>query len=228
MRPASGITIDNNGKRYIWANNVGVQELTPDGWNTILSAQAVQTNTVFDIQDLAVLDDNRIALVAQNEGTVVSRQTAQALNRFCYLPGSLQQQDRTAWQLSRALAFDASENRLYVQPQTFTGFGTEATTSQLGLFDPAISEPLEWQSFSDKNFAAGGMAVVSRQGTYLGAGSKLYRYNAAEKRFDKWWELSGLSISNIEGLAADRTTNTLVVLDGARQELVDLRLDEIQ
>jgi hypothetical protein len=224
---ATGITIDTNGKRFVWVRDLGLHELTPEGAKFTFGASFLGANTVLDFLDVAILDENRIALVAQNEGSVVSRQTGELLNRFCYLPGSLQREDPSAWQLSRALAFDPAENRLYVQPQTFTGFGGEVTTSQLGLFDPSISEPLEWQTFSDRSFAAGGMTVVSRQGTYLGMGSRLYRYNAVERRFDKWWDLFSL-VTSIEGLAWDRTANTLVVLDGPRQELVEFRLDGMQ
>ena len=67
-------------------------------------------------------------------------------------------------------------------------------------------------------------AITSRQGTYLGVGSRLYRYNALTQKFDKWWDLIS-QVTSIEGLAYDRTANTMVVLDGANQKLVELRFD---
>lgn len=127
-----------------------------------------------------------------------------------------------------ALAYDPQEDRLYVQPQTFTGFDdSEVVSSQVGVFDPSISEPLEWQTLGDRSFSAGGMAIASRERTYFGMGTRLYEYDARAGSFQNWWDLLGV-VQSIEGLALDRTTHTMLVLDGASNELVELRVDGVQ
>lgn len=223
---ASGVTIDADGRRFIWVRGAGLHEVTADGTRLVLDVNRLGAAPMPDFEDVAIIDANRIALVAKNDGFVFDRTTAVMQNNFCYLPGFTQEQDPSAYQLSRSLAYDAQENRLYVQPQTFTGFD-QLTGSQIGLFEPTRSEPLEWQTIADNNFIAGGMAIVSRQRTFFGAGTRLFQYDAAAGRFDGWWDLRSL-ISNIEGLAIDRKNGTLLVLDSGRLELVEIQLDGLK
>jgi hypothetical protein len=225
-RAATGVSIDASGKRFIWVQGEGLQEVTPQGNELLLSLASVDINIRLlsqDFEDVAVLDDNRIALIARNEGSIIDRHSGQQLSSFCYLPGWVQQEDPTAWQLSRALAFDASEDRLYVQPQTFQGQST-LSSSQIGLFDPAISEPLEWQTLPERSFVAGGMTVVSRADVYLGMGTRLYRYDARTSQFETSWEL-GSVLRSIDGLAYDPVKKTLVALDAVTGELVELSMN---
>ena len=222
---ATGVTIDSAGRRFVWIRGVGLHQVTPAGLVLTLSATTLGLSPP-DFEDVAIIDSNRLALIARNEGAVVGLSSGQLFNRFCYLPGDVQERDPSAWQISRAVAYDAQEDRLYVQPQTFTGFGT-LTGSQLGMFDPAISEPLEWQPLGESSFSAGGMAVVSRQRTYLGMGTRLLLYDATARTFADWWDLFGI-VTTVEGLAFDRQAGTLLVLDGPHQELVELRLDGMQ
>ena len=222
-RDATGVSIDAQGQRFVWIRGVGLHQVTSEGLVLTLPLTLLGINPPPDFEDVAIIDANRVALIAKNEGFVVGRTTGQQLSRFCYLPPEMQQNDPSAWQVSHALAYDAQEDRLYVQPQTFTGYGT-LTGSQLGLFDPALPTPLEWQSFGERTFSAGGMAVTSRQHTWLGSGTRLYQYDATARTFANWWDLEGL-VSRIEGLAYDRQAGTVVVLDGEARELVELRLE---
>lgn len=222
-RDASGVTIDAQGERFVWVRGVGLHQVKPEGLVLTLAVASLAMNPAPDFEDVAIIDANRLALIAKNEGFVVGRASGQRLGNFCYLPGDVQQADPSAWQLSRALAYDAREDRLYVQPQTFTGYGT-LTGSELGLFDPALPNPLEWQAFGERTFSAGGMAVASRARTFLGAGTRLYQYDATAHAFTNRWDLEGL-VASIEGLAFDRQAGTVVVLDGEARELVELRLE---
>ena len=222
---ATGVSLDSSGQRFVWIRGVGLHQVTPTGLVLTLSASTLGL-TPPDFEDVAIIDSTRVALIARNEGAVVGLRDGKQLSRFCYLPEDVQQRDPSAWQLSRALAYEPTEDRLYVQPQTFTGFGS-LTGSQLGVFNPAVSTPLEWQPFKESTFSAGGMAVASRERTYLGMGNRLYAYNATTRNFDDWWELSGL-VTSIEGLALDRKAGTLLVLDGPAQELVELSLDGLK
>lgn len=220
-RNATGVTIDSSGQRFVWVRGLGVHKVTSRGAELTLNSTAFGMEA--DFEDLAMIDADRLAVVAPNEGFVVGANTGLQLSRFCYLPEQLQEGDPSATQRSRSLAFDPAANRLYVQPQTFTDFGTRLTSSQLGVFDPASSEPLEWQTIGDTNFSAGGMAVASRKSIYLGMNTRLYEYDAEARDFTNWWELNGI-IRGIEGLALDRQAGTLVVLD-LGQELVELKLE---
>lgn len=221
-RDATGVTIDAAGNRFVWVRGAGLHQVKPEGLTLTLAASSLGMIDTPDFEDVALIDANRVALIARNEGFVIGLTNGQQLGRFCYLPEDVQQADPSAWQVSRALAYDAAEDRLYVQPQTFTGFGT-LTGSQMGMFDPEFPTPLEWQAFGENNFSAGGMAVSSRQRTYLGMGTRLHQYDANARRFDTWWDLFG-TVRGIDGLALDRQAGTLIVLDGVAQELVELRL----
>ena len=226
---ASGVTVDANGKRFVWVRGAGLHELTANGLVLALSATSLGTAPLPDIEDAVIVDANRLAVIAKNEGYVVGLTTGQIYNRFCYLPGGPLPSPSPSpgpvrWQLSRSLGYDAKEDRLYVQPQSFTGERT-LTDSELGVFDPSLPDPLEWQPLNDPTFAAGGMAVGSRERIFFGMGTRLYQYDATARRYDAWWDLDGV-VSSIEGLALDRVSGTLLVLDA--QEVVELRLDSGQ
>lgn len=224
---ATGVSIDAEGERYLWVPGQGVVHLERGGPELILPAAMLGSRQRTSFEDLAVLDARRIALIAQDEGIVVDRHSGLELSRFCYLPDDVQWQDPIAWQLSRALGYDPQEDRLYVQPQTFPGGGTTASTSQVGLFDPKQDEPLEWQDLAQPTFSAGGLAVQTRERTYLGMGTRLYLYDARAGTFGGWWDLFG-TVTSIDGLAFDRLNRTLVVLDAQARELVELKLDSLQ
>lgn len=224
---ASGVSIDSDGQRYIWAPGQGVVQLKRTGPELVLPISLLGERMNNSFEDLAIIDSKRIALIAQNEGIVVDRATGRLLSRFCYLPGGGPWNDPIEFQLSRSLGYDPQEDRLYVQPQTFPGGGTTASSAQLGLFDPNRDQPLEWQDFDQPSFNAGGMAVDTRARTYLGMGRRLYRYDAVAGTFGGWWELAG-KVESIDGLALDRQNRTLLVLDATAGELVELKLNGLQ
>lgn len=224
---ATGVSIDAEGERSLWVPGQGVVQLKRGGPELVLPAAMLGARQFTRFEDLAVLDSRRIALIAQDEGLVIDRQTGQELSRFCYRPDDVRWQDPIAWQLSRALGYDPQEDRLYVQPQTFPGGGTTASTSQVGLFDPKRDEPLEWRDIDQPTFSAGGLAVETRERTWLGMGTRLYLYDARTGTFGGWWDLFG-TVTSIDGLAFDRQHRTLVVLDAEARELVELKLDVLQ
>ncbi len=225
--PASGVSIDSDGQRYIWAPGQGVVQLKRTGAEVVLPISSLGERMYNSFEDLVIIDSKRLALIAQNEGIVVERSSGRVLSRFCYLPGGGPLNDPIEYQLSRSLGYDPEEDRLYVQPQTFPGGGTTANSSQLGLFDPTKDQPLEWQDFEQSTFNAGGMAIDTRARTYLGMDRRLYLYDAVEGTFGAWWELGG-KVQSIDGLALDRQKRTLLVLDARAGELVELKINGLQ
>jgi hypothetical protein len=149
-------------------------------------------------------------------------------SRFCYLPAGQEPPapGPSVSQRSRSVAFDPDEQRIYVQPQTFSDDG-KLLDSKLGVFSEGRSTALEWHPLEDGR-NAGGMAVEARTSVLLGQGAILSRYDAQARAFGMRRDLSEHGIAVIEGLALDRSKKTLLVLDGARGEIVELRLSALE
>ena len=72
------------------------------------------------------------------------------------------------------------------------------------------------------------MAVESRSSLWLGQGALLHQYDASARRFVRSFDLGAEGVSSIEGLALDRSNQTLVLLDGPSRQLIELRLSALR
>jgi hypothetical protein len=178
-------------------------------------------------EDFAIIDEDRLVLIAMNDGYVVDRATQMLLNRFCYLPSDVQQQDPGAYQLSHSVAWSADELKIYAQPQTFSATN-EILRAELGLFSAGNASPLEWQPFDQKSFNAGGMAVESHGSIWFGESHYLHNYDGWQQKFLKSFDVATMDLQMIDGLALDREKQVLVVLDSERRELVDVPLSVLR
>jgi hypothetical protein len=227
----TGLAVDASGERLALDATHGIYRVT-DGslrlsFESRTFASRFPTGVVPLFEDMAVIDANRVVLIAKNDGYVFEVGSEKLLNRFCYLPGDIQDQYPDAWQLSRSVGYDPADQKIYAQPQTFSSAGT-VIRSELGQFSPELSNPLEWQRLGDTAYNAGGMAVASRSVIYLGQGAILNLYDASTQRFVKSWNLAERGIASIDGLALDNANHSLLVLDGVHRELVELRLSALQ
>ncbi|MBL8912513.1 MAG: hypothetical protein JNM17_17605 [Archangium sp.] len=220
---ATGITVDENGRRLLWASQRGLvtaaepHELVMP----ILSS--------FAVEDVAAFPGNRVGVIGRGEGRVLDMTTGRAVSRFCYVPDSFGDSPvptpvnpvPTRTQLSRSIAFGADEGRIYVQPQTFEN--DRPVDTQLGQFELGNDQPLEWQGMEELDGIAGGMVVTRQNRILLGLGDRLFEYDSSTQTWGRSFDLAGRLVS-IEGLAIDRTTNTLLVLDGPGRRVLELDL----
>ncbi|MBL8912512.1 MAG: hypothetical protein JNM17_17600 [Archangium sp.] len=218
----TGVTVDENGRRLLWDSQRGLVTATAPHELILDTRQAISSAV---IEDVVSMPNNRVGVIARNEGRVIDLGTKAVVSRFCYLPGSLPQPNPTPEnpqptlsQLSRSIAFGVDEGRIYVQPQTFQD--ARAIDTQLGQFEIGNEQPLDWQQMEELEGIAGGMVITKQNRMLIGLGTRIYEYDALGKRWVRGLDLSGRLVS-IEGLAIDRTTNSLLVLDGPGRRLLE-------
>jgi hypothetical protein len=222
----TGVTVDRTtGRRFVVSPTRGIYELLPDGTLT----QRWDRNAGDDVlvplfHDLAALDSNRFALIADNDGYVLELDSKKLQRRFCYLPGEVQDSQPTAWQRSLAVTYEPTRDLIYAQPRTFPSRAqTDSQSSQIASFDPVSGEDLSWKDLPDRNFAAGGMAMDGQDSALLGSGAQLLRYDLAQQKWERSWDLSTEGVQDIGGVAVDAASDTLLVLDATDNELVELK-----
>jgi hypothetical protein len=128
------------------------------------------------------------------------------------------------FQLSKNLAFDAKNARLVAQPQTFADDDGALLSAHIGTF--ALNDGTEqvWFELPTSSIEAGGLAIDAEGRALLGWGTSLWRYSFAEERFERVGELEGL-VAHIDGLAFDPITETALIVDDTKKELVEIDLD---
>jgi len=210
----TGVSVVPGTHQRLWLKN-GVGVVDSDG-KTVFS-----DGTSYD--DMVALDADRIALITRNDGYVYQLSTHRLLNRFCYLPPDMQQTMPDNWQQSFVVGWDATESRIYVQPQTFDGAGRRVSTAQVGVFAADVATPLEWQEVGEPDMQAGGIAVQSRDRIWLGWHSTLYLYDATAHAVQKRFSLE---VGEISALALDG--DQLLVLDGQRAALSSVALNTLK
>lgn len=212
---ATGITVDEAGRRLAWDSQRGLVALTQPG--EVLLSSAISAAV---IEDVVAMPQGRFGVIALNEGRILEAD-GKLVSRFCYLPGANLRPDEpepTLSQLSRSIAFGAEEGRIYVQPQTFDS--GRAVDTQLGQFEIGNDQPLEWQAMTELEGIAGGMAITGQQRMLIGLGARLYEFDVRNERWLRGLDLSG-RVASIEGLAIDPRTNTLLVLDGPGRKVLE-------
>jgi hypothetical protein len=218
---ATGITIDEQGRRLAWNPSRGLVTIDTD--ELILPAETVSQQVAIGpqpgpVEDVVAIPGGRFGVIARNEGRIF-RSDGVLVSRFCYLPGGFNPAQPTVSQLSKAIGFGEEEGRIYVQPQTFQD--TVPVDSQLGQFEIGNDQPLEWQKTPELDGLAGGLVVTAPHRMLIGLGSKLYEYDSASQAYLRTVDLSA-SVFDIEGLAIDREKNTLLVLDGSSRQVLEL------
>jgi hypothetical protein len=138
--------------------------------------------------------------------------------RVCYEPGGV---PTNLTQRTDAIAYDPALDRIYAQPRTFEGETLDS--AQLAGYERATGALVEWLEVH-RDIAVGGMAVVPGTGLVLGQGDRLDRYDLGANRAERIDDLDRFGVSSIQGLAVDAAAGTLVVVDGADDELVEIEL----
>jgi sugar lactone lactonase YvrE len=143
---------------------------------------------------------------------------------FCYEP-----EDMSFWeqQLTHSVTFDHERGLLYAQPITFEEGGFEnpiALSSSVGAYSLEGGQPVSWFPMPEQDFLAHGAAVDDDGSLLLGHGNEIYRFDPTATSEP---QLLGVvsRVDRIEGLAVDAENNTLLVVDGGRDELIEVPLD---
>ncbi len=219
------VTPDGN-ERFVFADDQGLYDIHEDGTATRVMDMAAMPNPGVEIRlpftDLVALGDDKFAITAIGDGFLLDTQAQTMALHFCYEPGFMPD-DFT--QRTDAVTYDAGKNQIIAQPQTFDG-NSDVIQSDIGYYDRASGVDRTWYPL-DVDFAAGGMAVGKAGELFLGAGDVLYQYDFDGNRAAVIDNLRRFDIGSIDGLAFDPTSNSLLVVDGSSDELVEIGLEQL-
>jgi hypothetical protein len=223
-----GVTIDpDDNARYVLDESLGLYRLTDTVATLVVSIADMPVPDVpFEsaFTDVAALGDDRFAITAKNDGYILDLTTNTFGQHFCYVPGDLPY-DEDVHQMTHSVTYDPSAGLLYAQPQTFGVDSGLLLASEVGQFDLATGEPLAWASMPDIEYIAGAITLEQTGVVLLGNGSEVARWTITDGQMGATTDLGRFGIERIEGLAVDRENETLLVVDGASDELVELPLD---
>ncbi|MBJ93914.1 MAG: hypothetical protein CMP23_05490 [Rickettsiales bacterium] len=223
-----GVSIDPiTGQRYLLDRFAGIFELADDG-----SARLLRATDQFPVPevlpqslwtDFVAMGEGRFALTALSDGYLLDLEAETMIEYFCYEP-----EDMPFWeqQLTHSVTFDVEQGLIYAQPITFEQGSFEdplALSSSVGAYSLDGGQPVAWFEMPEQDFLAHGAAVDLDGSLLLGRGNEIYRFDPeglAER------SLLGVipGVELIEGLAVDAELGTLLVVDGARDRLVEVPL----
>lgn len=223
---AIGVAVTPDGQRFVFDESLGLYRIDGSAATEVvrmdrLPAPAVPVQLPFT--DVVAVAPGVFALTAIGDGFLLDTSAMTMTQHFCYVPEGTPP-DLT--QRTDAIGYDPALDRIYAQPRTFEA-GGNLLGSQLAGYLRDTGGLTEWREVGF-DVAAGGMAVVPDLGLVLGQGSLLDRYDVSDPqtlRVDRVTDLGSIGVSSIQGLAYDATARTLIVLDGATDELVELDLD---
>lgn len=221
-----GVALDSDGARLVLDEQAGLYRVGPDGQATRVRTLAALPDPGVQIRppftDLVALGDGRFAMTAIGDGFLLDLAADTMRLYFCYEPGGFpdEQEQRTA-----AIAYDAEAGRLYAQPRTFDVDGNLLRT-ELASYDSTSGADLSWHALPG-GFDAGGMVALGDDVLVLGAGRQLHRYDAATSTLSEIEDLGRFGVRSIDGLAIDPSAGTLVVVDRAADELIEIALGDL-
>lgn len=189
---------------------------------------------LLELLDIVALGDDRFALTTRNMGYELDLDTGVLTEHFCYEPGEeiprdpVPQPPTPTVEVSRSVAYAAEENLIVANPQTVTDdVNQRAIFSEVAIFDRSSGQELRFVNLRDADFSAGGLVVLDFPTLIAGEGSKLVEIDFESGAKRAFLDLSGLDVSDIEGLAIDRAADELLVLDGSTQRLLTLDLEQV-
>ncbi|MDQ3038067.1 MAG: hypothetical protein M3Y87_37085 [Myxococcota bacterium] len=219
--PASGVAVEPvTGRRLLLERDGVVRDLETGDvlW------RAVAPQEPFGFTDVVALGDGQLALTSVSNGFLVELASGSMAMHFCYEPGWFEQMQNDPIQVSLSLARDAAGGRLYAQPRTIEEGGRGAVTgSFVAAYDEAGGADVAWWQLPDASLVAGGMIVIEQGALLLGIGSTLHRFDTASAELTPVIDLAELGIESIDGLARDEEAGTILVLDGQRSRVIELR-----
>jgi len=223
-----GVSVDPiSGQRYLLDRFAGIFELDENGSATLLRAiDELPTPDVLPQSlwtDFVAMGEGRFALTALSDGYLLDLEQDTMIEYFCYEP-----EDMPFWeqQLTHSVTFDHERGLLYAQPITFEEGGFEdpvALSSSVGAYSLEGGQPVSWFQMPEHDFLAHGATVDADGSLLLGRDNELYRFDPAGMSEPV---LVGVvsRVDRIEGLAIDADHDTLLVVDGGRDQLIEVPL----
>jgi hypothetical protein len=219
----TGVAVEaETGRRFVLDTNLGIWELDAAGAATHIMPMAALPDPGVEIRwpltDFTALGDSRLALTAIGDGFILDLAANTLQLHFCYEPGFVEPWPEEIEQRTDAVTFDPGADRIIAQPRTFVVESGEVTASQIGYYDRESGVDLQWYDVPI-GFESGGMAVAGDLGLVVSNGTSLLTFDGGLDGLD---ELERFGVKSIDGLAYDPTAGTLLVLDGASRQLVEI------
>jgi len=178
----------------------------------------------YPFTDIVALGQGEFAITAIGDGFLLNVAEGTLTQHFCYVPDGLPaEMDQRA----DALTYDSERQVLLAQPQTFDAFSGDLVTSQIAIYDRVTGTDLEWHDVGDATFIAGGMVVEADGNVLLGEGSNLHRFHMPTRTMFTIDTLSRFGVGSVDGLAIDRNSQSLLVMDNTHDELVVISLNQL-
>ncbi len=226
---AVGIAVDPSGQRFLFDERAGLYRLAADGSGFLVSSIASLPIPDVPVQppftDLVAVGPDRFAVTAIGDGFLLDVASHTMVQYFCYLPDDLPDDSR---QRTDALAFDGASDRIYAQPRTYSASDPDQTVlfTQIAGYDRATGVDLEWHE-APPDLRAGGMVMLGGE-LVVGAGTRLGVFDLAANHLERRDDLARFGVAAIEGLAFDPSADTLLVVDGPSQELVEIDVAQLR
>ncbi len=217
-----GVAIASNGDRFVFDQTLGLYQLTATGAVRVMPMSALPdpgTAITLPITDIVAISPTQFAITAIGDGFLLDTTAMTLHQHFCYVPDGTPE---FFTQRTDAIAFDAESNTLYAQPVTTDDQGRFAG-SQLASYNGATGESQQWYGMADR-VAATGMTLVPGLGLLLGQDARLDRLDLSTGETTPFDDLERFGVHSIDGLALDRTAQTLIVVDRTTSELVEIDL----
>lgn len=215
------------GRRFVLDAERGIYELGAGGTATELVAMARMPDPGVAVRlpftDIAALGDSRLALTAIGDGFILDLAANTLALHFCYEPGFTEPWPEEREQRTDALTFDPAAGRIIAQPRTIGVDSGDVIASQVGYYDLESGVDLQWYDVPDR-LRSGGMAVLPGVGLVLSDGTALRTFDGALRAFDR---LERFGARSIDGLAYDATTDSLLVIDAASRQLLEIAATDL-
>jgi hypothetical protein len=196
-----GVAQTPAGRLFVLDQRSGLYEINDSRASLVYNTTGL--NGV-ELTDVVALDDERLALTAENDGFLLDLSTQELTSYFCYLPplppdqtsgtgggGSsstpaptseplvsvsqkLQLEGVAVKQRTESVAFNHATRQLFAQPRTFRLDTGDVAGSELFTFDESGGEPIRVQPFTNPDFVAGGMVTLGGDRLLVGEGRQLY------------------------------------------------------
>ncbi len=235
-----GVTVTSSGQRYVLDAAMGIYRLQNGVGERLVASEmlaaASDVQVTSPFTDLAIMNDGRFLLTARDDGFIYDPATGRVSQHFCYLPDpddgepdpGQEQPDPTvfaATQMTHSLAYAPQHGRILAQPQSYDSVELDGppVAAHVALFAVATGADLEWLQLVDPSFRAGGMVLDPDDRLLLGSGGTVYAFVEPMAPLEPVVEIDGI---DIQGMAFDATTGSLLLVDGFGDRLLEVDLPE--
>lgn len=221
-----GVAVAPDGARFVFDEARGLFRLDGDQAVEVVAMSSMpdpgpDAPLLLPITDLVAIAPDQFALTAIGDGYVLDTQAMTLAQRFCYVPEGT---PANLMQRTDAIAYDATTQRLFAQPNTYDQNGA-FLFAQVAAYEGPTGESLRWYDFTGSSPATG---MVAYDGALLvGQGARLARFDVDSGELVELDDLARFGVRSIDGLALDAAAGTLVVVDRDTDALFDIDLAQL-